>query len=115
VAIAQEPVRKLSYQTGAVYFWTLFEPGDPARHADIVVIASAMLPVYPDWLEKLIEPFKDEKVAGLWENRAVVKLPSSPNCSVPHWFPDTSDYDQNTPSAINANAPSAKAMGKPSL
>ena len=37
--------------------------GVAAAKADYVVNASAhVYPVYPDWLEKILEPFEDEKV-----------------------------------------------------
>ncbi|HAF62280.1 MAG TPA: family 2 glycosyl transferase [Anaerolineaceae bacterium] len=74
--------------------------------AEIVIMASAhVYPVYPDWLEKLMEPFKDEKVALVYGKQSGCDTSKfSELQGFRHWYPDVSDYNQDTPFCNNANA-----------
>ncbi len=58
--------------------------------ADIVVIASAhVYPVYPDWLERLLEPFKEPLVAVSYgKQRGMETTQFSEQMIFFHWFPD---------------------------
>lgn len=74
--------------------------------ADFVVIASAhVYPVYPDWLERLLEPFFDEKVAiSYGKQRGMETTQFSEHRIFEHWFPDNSTLNQDHPFCNNANA-----------
>jgi rhamnosyltransferase len=74
--------------------------------ADIVVIASAhVYPVYPDWLEKLMEPFKDKRVALTYgKQRGNDTSHFSENQIFTHWYPQDNQLDQRHPFCNNANA-----------
>jgi rhamnosyltransferase len=74
--------------------------------AEFVVFASAhVYPVYPDWLERLLEPFKDEKVAiSYGKQRGMETTQFSEHRIFEHWFPDVSTNNQGHPFCNNANA-----------
>jgi rhamnosyltransferase len=73
---------------------------------EFVVIASAhVYPVYPDWLESLLRPFEDERVAltyGKQHGSATAKF--SEQQILLQWFPDISQLQQGTAFCNNANA-----------
>jgi glycosyltransferase involved in cell wall biosynthesis len=73
---------------------------------DLVVIASAhVYPVYPDWLEKLLEPFTDPKVGlSYGKQRGADSSWFSEHQVFAHWFPDVSQPEQPHPFCNNANA-----------
>ena len=74
--------------------------------ADLIVLVSAhVYPVYPDWLEKILEPFRDEKVALVYGKQSGCATSKFSEMQVfRHWFPDASDFNQTTPFCNNANA-----------
>ncbi|KAF0111863.1 MAG: putative glycosyltransferase [Chloroflexi bacterium] len=74
--------------------------------ADLVVIASAhVYPVYPDWLETLLEPFKDSQVALTYgKQRGSESTHFSESQYFHHLFPDHSTNHQAYPFCNNANA-----------
>ncbi|BCY16210.1 hypothetical protein hrd7_00590 [Leptolinea sp. HRD-7] len=74
--------------------------------ADFVVFASAhVYPVYPDWLEKLIQPFEDPKVALTYgKQRGMDTTKFSEHMIFQQWFPDHSVDRQDHPFCNNANA-----------
>ncbi len=80
--------------------------------ADFVVFASAhVYPVYPDWLERLLEPFQDQKVAiSYGKQRGMETTQFSEHQIFEHWFPDTSTIHQNYPFCNNANAAIRKKL-----
>ncbi len=92
---------------------------------ELVVIASAhVYPVYPDWLEQLLEAFNDSKIAltygkqrgtpnpaalqRIFWNRQQEKLAPQTKFSeheiFAHWFPENSNLKQTNPFCNNANA-----------
>lgn len=73
---------------------------------EFVVIASAhVYPVYPDWLETLLRPFEDEKVALTYgKQRGSQSVRFSEQQIFHQWFPDVSKPDQATAFCNNANA-----------
>jgi rhamnosyltransferase len=73
---------------------------------DIVVLASAhVYPVYPDWLEKLIEPFADSKTAlSYGKQRGSRTSRFSEQQIYSRWYPDQSDLKKKIPFCNNANA-----------
>ncbi len=80
--------------------------GMESARAEKVVFASAhVYPVYPDWLERLLEPFSDERVAlSYGKQRGMPETRFSEQMIFSHWFPDQSNFNQNHPFCNNANA-----------
>jgi len=80
--------------------------------APLIVIASAhVYPVYPDWLERLLEPFEDAQVAltyGKQRGHAVTKF--SEHQIFRRWYPDQSVPRQPHPFCNNANAAIRRAL-----
>jgi rhamnosyltransferase len=73
---------------------------------ELVVIASAHIyPVYPDWLESLLRPFEDEKVALTYgKQRGPETAKFSEQQVFQQWYPDASQPRQGTAFCNNANA-----------
>lgn len=80
--------------------------------ADFVVLASAhVYPVYPDWLERMLEPFQDEKIAITYgKQRGMETTQFSEHRIFEHWFPDSSVNNQAHPFCNNANAAIRKSL-----
>ena len=80
--------------------------GLAAASCDLAVIASAhVYPVYPDWLERLLEPFSDPQVALTYgKQRAPVTAHFSEQQVYQRWYPETSEPRQAHPFCNNANA-----------
>lgn len=81
--------------------------GIRVARGEFIVIASAhVYPVYPDWLERLLEPFQDPQVAltyGKQRGHAVTKFSEHQIFAV--WFPDgQGPRYQDHPFCNNANA-----------
>ena len=74
--------------------------------ADIVVMASAhVYPVYPDWLERLIEPFNAPSVALVYgKQRGADSSHFSEHMIFRQWFAEASIPRQGHPFCNNANA-----------
>lgn len=107
VAIARSHGADLVHiKPGQFTFGRSLNMGIEAAKADIVVIASAhVYPVYPDWLEKMLEPFEDEKVALVYGKQSGCETSKYSELQVfHHWYPDVSDPDQQTPFCNNANS-----------
>jgi glycosyltransferase involved in cell wall biosynthesis len=73
---------------------------------EFIVIASAhVYPVYPDWLESLLRPFEDERVALTYgKQRGPASAKYSEQQIYHQWYPDFSKPDQPTAFCNNANA-----------
>ncbi len=80
--------------------------GMAAAKRDLVAIASAhVYPVYPDWLERLLEPFADPQVALAYgKQRGGEDSHFSEQQVYRHWYPDRSTPRQAHPFCNNANA-----------
>lgn len=80
--------------------------GIRVSRSDLIVIASAhVYPVYPDWIEKLLEPFKDREVALVYgKQRGVETSQFSEQIIFRHWYGDESLNPQPHPFCNNANA-----------
>ncbi len=74
--------------------------------SDLVAIASAhVYPVYPDWLERLLEPFEDPKVALTYgKQRGNESSKFSEQQIFIRWYPQESATRQKYPFCNNANA-----------
>ncbi|HTX92043.1 MAG TPA: glycosyltransferase family A protein [Anaerolineales bacterium] len=73
---------------------------------ELTAIASAhVYPVYPDWLERLLEPFTDPKVALAYgRQRGDAHSKFSEHQIFSRWYPDQPDPAQKHPFCNNANA-----------
>ncbi|MBN1149353.1 MAG: glycosyltransferase family 2 protein [Anaerolineales bacterium] len=80
--------------------------GIEQARSEIIVIASAhVYPVYPDWLERLLAPFRDPKVALAYgKQRGDEKTHFSEQQIFAHWFPEGAQPSQAHPFCNNANA-----------
>ncbi|MFZ5884728.1 MAG: glycosyltransferase family 2 protein [Chloroflexota bacterium] len=80
--------------------------GVQAATREFVVIASAhVYPVYPDWLESLLRPFSDERVALTYGKQRGPETAKFSEQQIFHqWYPDESNLDQPTAFCNNANA-----------
>jgi rhamnosyltransferase len=86
--------------------------GVQAATRELVVIASAHIyPIYPDWLESLLRPLEDQKVALAYGKQ---RAPESANFSEQQifhqWYPATSLPRQSTAFCNNANAAIRKSL-----
>lgn len=86
--------------------------GVKAATREFVVIASAhVYPVYPDWLEVLLRPFENEKIALTYgKQRGPVFAKYSEQQILHQWFPDLSKPNQETAFCNNANAAIRKSL-----
>jgi rhamnosyltransferase len=76
-----------------------------ASHPFIVIASAHVFPVYPDWLECLIKPFVDPKVALTYgKQRGGETTKFSEHQVFAQWYPQHSDPRQPHPFCNNANA-----------
>jgi glycosyltransferase involved in cell wall biosynthesis len=86
--------------------------GIQAATREFVVIASAhVYPVYPDWLESLLRPFENEKVALAYgKQRGPDSAKFSEQQIFHQWYPDVRKPTQETAFCNNANAAIRKSL-----
>jgi rhamnosyltransferase len=86
--------------------------GIQSATSEFVVIASAhVYPVYPDWLESLLRPFEDEKIALAYGKQRAPELAKFSEQQIFHqWFPETNKPNQTTAFCNNANAAIRKSL-----
>ena len=103
---AHYPVQVIHIQPDEFTFGYSLNQGILESYGEFVVIASAhVYPVYPDWLERLVEPFTDAQVAltyGKQRGNACNKF--SEQQIFHHWYPEHSQPHQPYPFCNNANA-----------
>ncbi|MHB8856597.1 MAG: glycosyltransferase family 2 protein [Bellilinea sp.] len=107
VAIASRfPVDIVHIQPQDFTFGRSLNLGIAAAKAEWVVMASAhVYPVYPDWLEKLLEPFADPQIGlSYGKQRGGKTSKYSEHQVFRSWFPDQSVPHQAHPFCNNANA-----------
>jgi rhamnosyltransferase len=80
--------------------------GCAASSGKFLIFASAhVYPLYTDWLEKMLRPFKDEKVAIVYGRQVGNEITKySERQLFNKWFPAQSNYNQSFPFCNNANA-----------
>ena len=73
---------------------------------EFLVFASAhVYPLYRDWLDRLLQPFENEKVVLTYgKQRGNSDTKYSEQQIFHKWFPDSSNLKQNSPFCNNANA-----------
>jgi rhamnosyltransferase len=82
-----------------------------ARRELIVIVSAHVYPVYPDWLETLLNPFEDERVALTYgKQRGPESAKFSERQIFHQWYPDASDLNQATAFCNNANAAIRKSL-----
>ncbi len=82
-----------------------------ASHEWIVMASAHVYPVYPDWLETLLRPFQDEKVALTYgKQRAPDFAKFSEKQVFYQWYGDTTNLNQATAFCNNANAAIRKSL-----
>ena len=79
---------------------------------EFIVIASAhVYPVYPDWLETLLHPFQDERVALTYGKQRGPEFVKFSEQQIFHqWYPDGDKLNQETAFCNNANAAIRKSL-----
>lgn len=84
------------------------------QHAlgDILLFASAhVYPLFTDWIEKMIMPFTNPKVALVYGRQTGNELTHFSEQQVFNkWFPEKSNYSQSTPFCNNANCAIRKTL-----
>ncbi len=100
------PVKIIQIKPEDFSFGYSLNIGCQAAQGDIIAIASAhVYPVYKDWLENLIEPFVDPKVALVYgKQRGNETTKYSEHQVFAKWFQDNSNLNQKHPFCNNANA-----------
>ncbi len=77
----------------------------------IVIVSAHVYPVYPDWLETLLRPFQDDKVALTYGKQRGPDFAKFSEQQIFHqWYPDTSQMKQSTAFCNNANAAIRKSL-----
>ncbi|MGH2625187.1 MAG: glycosyltransferase family 2 protein, partial [Anaerolineales bacterium] len=115
VAIAsQYPVRVLTIPPASFSFGRSLNLGCAAARAGRIVIASAhVYPLYRDWLARLLEPFRDPRVAMVYgKQRGHAGSRYSEGQIFRAWFPETSRLRQDHPFCNNANAAIRRSLWK---
>lgn len=107
LAIASRyPVKIVSIRPEDFSFGYALNVGCTAARGEFLVFASGhVYPVFKDWIETLLEPFSDPRVAlvyGKQRGNEVTKY--SERRVFEKWFPEESDRDRNHPFCNNANA-----------
>lgn len=76
-----------------------------AHHEYIVMASAHVYPVYPDWLERLLAPFENEKIGLAYgKQRGTPATKFSENQVFAKWYPDESQTFQSHPFCNNANS-----------
>lgn len=103
---ARYPVKILSIRPEEFSFGHSLNIGCQAASSEFIAIASAhVYPIYEDWLEQLLAPLADPKLAlvyGKQRGNEITKY--SEHQVFSRWFPKTSNPNQEHPFCNNANA-----------
>jgi glycosyltransferase involved in cell wall biosynthesis len=113
VAIASRfPVKIVHIRPEDFTFGYSLNQGIAQAQAELIVLASAhVYPVYPDWLENLLAPLENEKVALAYgKQRGLPSSDFSENQIFLSWYPESSTHKQSNPFCNNANAVIRKSL-----
>jgi glycosyltransferase involved in cell wall biosynthesis len=102
----QYPVKVLHLSKDDFSFGRSLNMGCAAATGELIVLASAhVFPIYSDWLEELLEPFSDPRLAlSYGKQRGTDRTQYAEHQVFAKWFPDISNPDQSHPFCNNANA-----------
>lgn len=86
--------------------------GCSAAEGDILLFASAhVYPVYTNWIDKMIAPFKESQVALVYGRQVGNEFTRFSEHEIfARWFPHQSNYNQATPFCNNANCAIRKEL-----
>ena len=100
------PVKLVTIRPEDFSFGRSLNVGCQQATGSIIVIVSAhVYPTYDDWLEQLVSPFADHRVALVYGKQRGNKITKFSEDRILHkWFPDESNLDQDHPFCNNANA-----------
>jgi rhamnosyltransferase len=103
---ARYPVRIVQIDSSEFTFGRSLNRGIAAARGEFIIIISAhCFPVYPDWLQQLVRPFRDEQVAVAYgRQRGGASNHFSELQFFQTYFPADSQPDQGQPYTHNANA-----------
>jgi len=103
---AQYPAQILNIDKEDFSFGHSLNLGCEAASGDILVIASAhVYPLYSDWIEHLVQPFENERIACVYGRQSGNEATKFSERQVfARWFPEESDLNQDHPFCNNANA-----------
>ncbi len=109
---SQYPVRVINISPKEFTFGRALNRGIEAAQGEFIVITSAhCYPMYPDWLEQLLSPFRDSDVAVSYGKQ---RGDDSNHYSEHQWFrqyfPEVSIPRQGHPYCHNANAAIRRAL-----
>jgi rhamnosyltransferase len=112
----QHKARILKIKPTEFTFGRSLNIGMRAARSELVVLASAhVVPSSDTWLEKLLAPFKDHKVALVYgKQRGGKGTKFSEARHFVRWFADQSDLDQQNAFCNNANAALRRSIWKQS-
>ncbi|MBW6474516.1 MAG: glycosyltransferase [Anaerolineaceae bacterium] len=115
LAIAsQYPVKVVTIEPENFSFGRSLNTGIAASSGDLVVIISAhCYPVYPDWLEKLTQPFSNQNIGlSYGKQRGGETNHYCEHQFFKNYFPDNSVLQQAHPYSHNANAAIRRELWK---
>jgi rhamnosyltransferase len=113
VSIAQHMGAKvLSINNEDFSFGKALNIGSAAARGDFLIFASAhVYPIFTDWVEKLLLPFKNPDIALVYGGQTGNHLTHFSEFQVfKKWFPTDSNTDQKTPFCNNANCAIRKSL-----
>ncbi|MEZ5003158.1 MAG: glycosyltransferase [Chitinophagales bacterium] len=86
--------------------------GCEAASGEFLIMASAhVYPVYKDWISQMLLPFENNEIALVYGKQRGNELTKySEHKIFEKWFPEESDFDQQTPFCNNANSAIRKSL-----
>jgi rhamnosyltransferase len=106
VTIAREyDVKIINIKPDEFSFGRALNRGCKAAHGRFLLFASAhVYPLYTDWIEKILQPLNDDKVALVYGRQVGCEISKySEQQLFNKWFPAISNYDQSISFCNNAN------------
>lgn len=112
--VQKYPIRLITINPNDFSFGRSLNLGCDAANGEFIVIVSAhVYPIYQDWLQKLIEPFENKKIALAYgKQRGAKTTQYSEKQIFETWFPDTPRVvnSEDYPFCNNANSAIRKTL-----
>jgi len=110
--VSRYPVHVLHIRPDEFSFGRSLNMACESARGEFIVFASAhVYPLYEDWLELLLAPFQEPKVAlSYGKQRGCDTTKFSEHQVFARWFPDQSKHNQDHPFCNNANAAIRRAV-----